>query len=85
MSHFWPINPCNVIFKLVSKVLANRLKMISGSIISECQSAFVANGMITDNILISFETLHYMKSKRQGNIAQMVLKLDMRKTYDKVE
>ena len=41
--------------------------------------------MIIDNILTSFETLHYMKSKRQGNTAQMVLKLDMRKTYDKVE
>ena len=85
MSHFWPINPCNVIFKLVSKVLANRLKMISGSIISECQSAFVANGMITDNILISFKTLHYMKSKRQGNTAHMAIKLDMSKAYDRVE
>ena len=85
MSHFRPISLCNVIFKIVSKVLVNRLKLILGSIISKCQSAFVANRMIIDNILISFETLHYMKSKRQGNIAQMVLKLDMRKTYDKVE
>ena len=85
MSHFRPISLCNVIFKIVSKVLVNRLKLILGSIICECQSAFVANRMIIDNFLISFETLLYMKSKRQGITAHMVLKLDMSKAYDRVE
>ena len=83
MSHFWPINLCNVIFNL--KVLANRPKLILGSIISECQSAFVANRMTTNNILIYFKTLHYMKSKRQGNTAHMALKFNMSNAYDKVE
>ncbi|XP_075655141.1 uncharacterized protein LOC142625348 [Castanea sativa] len=64
--------------QIVSNVFANRLKQILGEIISECQSAFVVDKVITDNILISFETLHYMKSKRQGNIAHIAFKLDMR-------
>ena len=85
VSHFRPISLCNMIFKIFSKVLANRLKKIMGDIISECQSAFVADRVITDNILISFETLHYMKSKRQGNTAHMALKLDMSKVYDRLE
>ena len=85
MSYFRPISLCNVIFKLVSKVLANRLKRILGRIISNCQVAFVAERVITDNILISFEILHYMKSKHQGNTAHMALKLDISKVYDKVE
>ena len=74
MSYFRPISLCNVIFKLVSKVLPNRLKRILGRIISDCQSTFVAKRVITDNILVSFEILHYMKSKRQGNTAHMALK-----------
>jgi len=41
--------------------------------------------VITDNILISFETLHYMKTKRWGNTFHMALKLDMSKAYDRVE
>ena len=85
MSHFRPINLCNVIFKLVSKVMANRLKRILGKIIFDYQSAFVAKRVITDNIFISFEILHYMKSKCQGNTAHMALKLDMSKAYDRVE
>lgn len=85
MSHFRPISLCNIIFKIVSKVLANRLKQILGNIISEYQSAFVADRVITNNILISFETLHYMKFKRQGNTTHMALKLDMSKAYDRVE
>jgi len=82
MSHLRPISLCNVIF---TTVLANRLKLILGSIIYECQSAFVADRMITDNNFISFETLHYMKSKCQGNTTHVTLKLDMSKAYDMVE
>ncbi|XP_023892304.2 uncharacterized protein LOC112004307 [Quercus suber] len=85
MAHFRPISLCNVIFKIVSKVLADKLKKILGMIISECQSAFVLERVITDNILISFETLHYMTTKRWGTSTHMALKLDMSKAYDRVE
>lgn len=77
MAHFRPISLCNVIFKIVSKVLANRLKKILGTIIFECQCTFVLGRVITNNILISFETLHYMKTKRWGTSTYMALKLDM--------
>ena len=85
MAHFRPISLCNVIFKIVSKVLANKLKKILGMIISECQSALLPERVITDNILISFETLHYMKTKRWGTSTQMTFKLDISKAYDRVE
>ncbi|OMO52016.1 reverse transcriptase [Corchorus capsularis] len=80
-----PISLCNVIFKIVSKVLANRLKDILPELIGENQSAFVPKRMIYDNAMIAFETIHFMRNKRRGRKHHMALKLDLSKAYDLVE
>ena len=69
----------------MSKVIANRLKPILSKIISETQSAFAPSRLITNNILVAFETLHYIKTRCEGRKGFMAIKLEMRKAYDRVE
>ena len=82
---FRPISLANVVSRIVSKVLANRLKLILPDVILDSQSAFVPNQLIIDNTTIAFEILHRMRNIRSGKKGQMTVKLDISKAYDRVE
>ncbi|OMO71257.1 reverse transcriptase [Corchorus capsularis] len=85
VTQFRPISLCNYAYKIISKVMVNKLKGFMGDLVTENQSAFVHGRQIHDNVLIAQEVFHYLKIKKKGKQSDVAVKIDMSKAYDRVE
>ncbi|GJR04359.1 RNA-directed DNA polymerase, eukaryota, partial [Tanacetum coccineum] len=81
VTDFRPISLIGSVYKVVTKVLARRLAMVISDLISNTQSAFVANRQILDGPFILNEVLAWCRSKRKQ---ALVFKVDFAKAYDSV-
>lgn len=79
------ISLCNVLVRILFKVLANRIKPILNTLISDKQSAFIEGRLLTDNALIAYEINHYIHRKTQGETGVAGLKVDVSKACDRLE
>ena len=85
MTELRPISLCNVGYKIISKVLCQRLKGLLPNLISETQSAFVSGRLISDNILIAQEMFHALRTNKSCKGKFLAIKTDMSKAYDRIE
>jgi hypothetical protein len=85
LAEFRPISLCNIIYKIISKCLANLLRPILNDIISEMQSAFVPGRLIMDNVVIAFESFHKIQRSKNKNNTHCAYKLDLSKAYDRMD
>ncbi|GJR10894.1 RNA-directed DNA polymerase, eukaryota, reverse transcriptase zinc-binding domain protein [Tanacetum coccineum] len=83
VNDYRPISCCNVIFKCISKILANRIKESLKTLISPNQSAFVLGRSIADNILLTQELMHNYHLDR--GVPRCAFKVDIQKAYDTVD
>lgn len=67
ISQYHPICLSNVLYRVFSKVFANKLKQDLPHLISKHQNAFMTDCLISDNIMVAFETLHYMRNHSSRN------------------
>ncbi|KAL2248024.1 UNVERIFIED_CONTAM: hypothetical protein Sindi_2654700 [Sesamum indicum] len=80
---FRPISCCNVLYKIIAKLLVERLRVVLDKIISPCQGAFIPGRSIGDNIMLAQELLTGYNQVRLP--PRCTLKVDIRKAYDTVE
>ena len=79
-----PISLCNVIYKIIAKSLANRLKPHLTDYIDPAQQAFIEGRRISDNIIIAQEISHSFALRSWNHLAFM-LKIDLAKAFDRLE
>lgn len=84
VNQFRLISLANFNYKIISKILVNRLKSHLDKIVSPNQSAFIKGRSIHDNSILAHELFHSMKNKK-GNGGLMAIKLDMEKAFDRME
>jgi len=78
---FRPISLCNLIYKFITKILANKIKHVLARYLSKEQFGFLKDHQIMEAIRLEREGIHSIKTK---NLKALILKMDLVKSYDKV-
>ena len=79
-----PINLCNSVYKVITKIIVGRLRPYLDKLIAPCQAAFVPRRRGVDNVIIVQEIIHSME-KTKGRGGYMAIKIDLKKAYDNLE
>nr|GEW95390.1 RNA-directed DNA polymerase, eukaryota [Tanacetum cinerariifolium] len=81
VNDFWPISLIGCVYKVVTKILANRLSSVISDLVSNTQSAFISGRQILDGPFILDEILNWCKRKKKQ---ALFFKVDFAKAYDSI-
>lgn len=84
MKQFRPMTLCNFNFKFLNKVLTNCMRKFFRSTLSLVQCGFILGQQLHDNVVI-FEEIVFMIHKKFSGKSWMIIKVDMRKAFDRVD
>lgn len=85
LKDFRPISLCNTCYKIVSRAISNCFRPALDNIVDQYQSAFTPGRLIIDNVIVGFESMHWIRNNKKSKSGYAALKLDMSKAYDRVE
>lgn len=84
VTEFRPISVCNLLYKVISKIIASKMQPWMDVIISKSQTTFIPGREISKNIIILREIIHSFRKQTRGE-PQFVLKADLAKAFDSVK
>ncbi|GJW61068.1 putative RNA-directed DNA polymerase [Tanacetum coccineum] len=82
LGNYRPISLIGCFYKIITKILTNKIKRVIGKIVGEVKNAFIEGRYILDGVLIANETMEFVNSKKRKGI---VFKVDSEKAYDSIE
>ncbi|KAK3230652.1 hypothetical protein Dsin_002533 [Dipteronia sinensis] len=82
LKEFRPISLVGSMYKILAKILANRIKKVMNSVIGENQMAFIQNRQLVDSYVIAEEIIHNWRKEMEGGL---IVKIDFEKAYDSVD
>lgn len=83
VKQYRPIACCSAVYKLIAKVLANRIHLVVASVVSETQAGFIPGRKVADNIIIAHELVRSYSRKHIS--PRCMIKVDIQKAYDSVD
>lgn len=81
LGDYRPISLIGCYYKIIAKLLAERIKKVVGKLVGDAQNAFIGGRFILDGILIANETVEFLKRKKTSGL---IFKVDFEKAYDSI-
>ena len=81
LGDFRPISLIGCYYKIITKILAERVKRVVGLVVGDVQNAFIKGRFILDGVIIANETMTYLKRMKEKSL---IFKVDFEKAYDSI-